>query len=431
MVIKSTFAFVSTFLILMSTAVPAEPVTSRVDSTTLAGKLILGYQGWFGCPGDVAHRGWRHWFDGKSPTVDMLPDTSELAPDERCASGWSTPGNEPVWLFSSQDSRSVERHFRWMRDYGLDGVALQRFGAGLASADSKASVDRVLASVRAAAEQEGRVFFVMYDLSGMAADKLDSVVEDWAQLEQSHLTASIAYQRHHGHPVLALWGLGFKGRPITSAMATNMIKRLRDESAAYGALTLLGGVPAGWRMRQGDADTDAGWDAVYRSFDIISPWTVGRYADDAGDDSYRRNDLEPDLAETHRLGIDYMPVVFPGFSWANLMRARAQPDKALPNQIPRRCGKFFWHQVYDAVSAGTTMMYGAMFDEVDEGTAMFKVLADHRQLPASPGFVALDADGCALPSDWYLQLAGQATLALKKPGAPDAISPNMPITEPH
>jgi hypothetical protein len=122
-----------------------------------------------------------------------------------------------------------------------------------------------------------------------------------------------------------------------------------------------------------------------------------------------------------------MPVVFPGFSWANLLRARNQPDKALPNQIRRRCGRFYWRQVYNAISAGTTMIYGAMFDEVDEGTAMFKVLTDRRQLPVGQNFVTLDADGCALPSDWYLRLAGQATLALKTRGP---VSPNLPITPP-
>ena len=43
--------------------------------------------------------------------------------------------------------------------------------------------------------------------------------------------------------------------------------------------------------------------------------------------------------------------------------------------IPRRGGRFYWRQVERALQAGSTMLYGAMFDEVDEGTAMFKVAA--------------------------------------------------------
>ena len=55
------------------------------------------------------------------------------------------------------------------------------------------------------------------------------------------------------------------------------------------------------------------------------------------------------------------------------MRARHQPEKARFNQIPRRCGRFLWRQVSNALGAGASMLFGAMFDEVDEGTAMFKV----------------------------------------------------------
>ncbi len=53
------------------------------------------------------------------------------------------------------------------------------------------------------------------------------------------------------------------------------------------------------------------------------------------------------------------------------------------------------------------MLYGAMFDE---GTAMFKLVANRKNLPAQPPFVSLDADGCTLPSDWYLQLAGKTAV---------------------
>lgn len=58
------------------------------------------------------------------------------------------------------------------------------------------------------------------------------------------------------------------------------------------------------------------------------------------------------------------------------------------------------------------MLYGAMFDEVDEGTAMFKVAASRRDAPADVPLITLDVDGEQLPSDWYLRLAREAQRAL-------------------
>ena len=55
------------------------------------------------------------------------------------------------------------------------------------------------------------------------------------------------------------------------------------------------------------------------------------------------------------------------------------------------------------------MVYGAMFDEVDEGAAMFKLAPTAAELPAQDTFVPLNIDGTNLPSDWYLRMAGAAT----------------------
>ena len=57
--------------------------------------------------------------------------------------------------------------------------------------------------------------------------------------------------------------------------------------------------------------------------------------------------------------------------------------------------------------------FGAMFDEVDEGTAMFKLAPTPAELPAQGTFVPLNMDGINLPSDWYLRLAGAATRMLR------------------
>ena len=59
------------------------------------------------------------------------------------------------------------------------------------------------------------------------------------------------------------------------------------------------------------------------------------------------------------------------------------------------------------------MVYGAMFDEVDEGTAMYKLAPTAAQLPAQGTFVPLNIDGYNLGSDWYLRLADQAGKMLR------------------
>ncbi len=59
------------------------------------------------------------------------------------------------------------------------------------------------------------------------------------------------------------------------------------------------------------------------------------------------------------------------------------------------------------------MLYGAMFDEMDEGTAMLKLAPTPNELPVQGTFVPLNIDGQALPSDWYLRIADQAGRMLR------------------
>ena len=150
---------------------------------------------------------------------------------------------------------------------------------------------------------------------------------------------------------------------------------------------------------------------------MISPWAVGRYGDDAGADAFRRDLLEPELAAARAAGADYMPTIFPGFTWHNLMGVPA-------NQIPRNAGRFFWRQAYNAIAAGNDRLFIAMFDEVDEGTAMFKLAPSAATLPVGAALVPLDIDGESLPSDFYLFLAGEATKMLRGSRPLSATRPN-------
>src|SRR5260370_24061526 len=129
--------------------------------------------------------------------------------------------------------------------------------------------------------------------------------------------------------------------------------------------------------------------------DVVQPWTVGRYKTAQQVDDWRKEVLEPDLAELRKNGQLYMPVIFPGFSWYNLNR------NAPRNAIPRNRGEFLWRQAYNARAAGATVLKIAMFDEVNESTAMFKVAAHRKDAPAEGFWLTLDADRFDLPSDWY------------------------------
>jgi hypothetical protein len=68
-----------------------------------------------------------------------------------------------------------------------------------------------------------------------------------------------------------------------------------------------------------------------------------------------------------------------------------------------------WRQAYNAKVSGAKVLKIAMFDEVDEGTAIFKAAAHRKDAPEQGFWLTLDADGAELPSDWYLRLAGEIT----------------------
>jgi len=143
---------------------------------------------------------------------------------------------------------------------------------------------------------------------------------------------------------------------------------------------------------------------VYQAFEILQPWAVGRYGDNTSFDSCLQNVEKPDVQylKDNNLKIDYNPVIFPGFSWANLQNTPADY-----NQIPRQGGGFFNHQVAGVLSLSPLFVYIAMFDEVNEATAIFKAVSNQTQTPVGAKFLYLNVDGDNLPSDYYLTLAGK------------------------
>jgi hypothetical protein len=375
---------------------------------TLNGTVMCGYQGWFSTPADGL--GWRHYGFEKPGQchIDLWPDVSELAADEKHETPLKFADGSPAHVFSSANAKTTRRHFEWMRDAGIDGVFLQRFGASVRDPRSRAFCDTVLENVQKAAEAAGRSFCVMYDLSVLKTGDIEKVVmQDWKRLRQEkRVLESPAYQKHAGKPVVAVWGIGFGDKRDYTLDECHALLRFLHDNPEFGGLCVMAGVPWGWRTLDRDAAPDAALHEVLKKADILSPWTVGRYHDEKSMTRMISSVHEADAAWCRERGKDYLPVIFPGFSWANLMKMRGQEAKL--NAIPRQGGRFLWQQAQERIKGGSSMLYVAMFDELDEGTAIFKTAS---KVPVGTlGFVTEPE----LPNDHYLWLAGQIGRALRK-----------------
>ena len=368
-----------------------------IDATTLRHKVICGYQGWFRCPGDPAKGGWRHWsrvahkFTPDTLTFEMWPDTSELTEDEKYpAPGFTLPDGKPAHLFSSAHPKTVERHFQWMKEYGIDGVFLQRFLVELGDP----STDTVLGHVRDAAEKSGRVYAICYDLSGASKDKLyDQLTADWKRLvDDTKVTKDDRYLRHGGKPVVFVWG--FYSDRFGAKLANQIIDFFKADTR-YAA-TLVGGCAWSWRTEK-----DAEWAKALRRFDVISPWNVGNVSLEGGKKYGLDRLLEGTTSRSRkRRGWSSFRSCIRGFRMESTI-SKGGKDAA-KNTIPRMGGEFFWRQFAAAADLGVEMAYVAMFDEVDEGTAVFKVT----NVPPKEGkFATFDG----LPADWYLRLTGEGS----------------------
>ncbi|SRR6266568_4781654 len=381
-------------------------LNQTVDTTTLRKKVMCGYQGWFRCPGDGGSQ-WIHWSRNSGQittntlTFEMWPDMSDYT-NKYPAPGFTYPSGAQAYLFSSQDQQTVDRHFDWMQDYGIDGVYVQRFVVGVATHPTN-----VLNAARKAANRTGRTFAITYDMSGQPTNTLFSqLTNDWRWLvDNMHITQDPRYLHHNGKPVLMIWGF------FSDRFSTNLANQIIDffkTNATYG-VTLVGGGEWWWR-----SDTTPGWADVFRRFDVYSPWNVGNYSVDGLNNKYASTAYwSDDLSEAANAGMLYLPVIYPGFSWDNL-----QQEPPGTSKISRLGGDFLWRQFYDAANLGLDMAYVAMFDEVDEGTAIFKV---SNTPPTQAYFVTYEG----MPADWYMRLAAEGTKVLtgERPN-----TPNIPIS---
>ncbi len=241
----------------------------------------------------------------------------------------------------------------------------------------------------------------MYDLSGCTGADLAYVEQDWKELQElfslfdnkKHPT----YLRHNKKPLLSIWGVGFNdGRKYSIEDADNLVTKLKGPEKK---ISVMLGVPYYWRTLTKDTENSTQLHELIKKCDIVMPWAVGRY----NNDSYAKIagvELAGDIQWAKTNNLSYVPLAFPGFSWGNL-----KSDPSSYNSIPRLKGEFLWKQIAGAKMAGAKSLYVAMFDEVDEGTAIYKCAKeDELPLHGDARFIGIEKE---LDSDYYLWLTGQ------------------------
>jgi len=295
-----------------------------------------------------------------------------------------------------------------MAEYGIDGAFVQRFathGAKERRDYRSLKYENIkLQLCRDAAIKNGRSWVLMYDLSGLKDEDFPWLAADWKQLRRKMQLGTdpndSAYLQLNGKPLVAIWGIGFSDDRKYGLEKQEWFIRLLKHNPEWGGMSIMLGVPYFWRDLHRDAVKDPKLHSILKMADVLSPWSVGRYRNTPKLAEQMILHQRADLEWCTQNKIHYLPVLWPGFSWQNMYGKQT-------TGIPREGGKFYWNQFQATASAGNQSAYIAMFDEIDEATAIFKC-TNHPPVGAST-FQTYEG----LPSDHYLWLTGEGRRFLR------------------
>jgi hypothetical protein len=386
----------------------------------VVGKVITGYQGWFNFSGDGTPLSWRHWF-GTSPnphgiTFEVYPDIREYNDRDMAvipaSRGLGKLGDgRDAKLFSSFKEDVIDTHVKWMQEYEIDGTALQRF-MSYTTDNRKAPSDSIAVRLARATVKYDRLFYIMWDMGASDTD-VARLKTDWAHLRDNlKLTDYSSYAHQDGKPVVCIWGVGQSGRTDSPANWLEMITWLQSEGCY-----VIGGVARGWRTLNTGAHSDPAYVEVYKALDMVSPWWVGAIRMNSIA-AHETNWLKPDLAYCQANGMEFQPVIFPGFAWSQWRTGNTV------NDFPRHEGRFAWEQFKLVQNNGIKNLYLAMFDEYDEGTNWMKMATDFTEIPVNQYFKTTSTDGYWLSSDFQLRVAQQMSRVMK---GEEEFTSNLPI----
>jgi hypothetical protein len=149
--------------------------------------------------------------------------------------GFTYADGRPVNVYSAYNKKTVMRHMKWVRDYGLDGVFMQRFFNVAKKGERQKYQDIILDNAFEASQKYDRAIGVMYDLSGLqpGRDDCSTIIEDWKHLVDDLKVLNYGdgseqtYVYHRGKPLVTIWGVGFPDRPYNIRVSANAVTSWR------------------------------------------------------------------------------------------------------------------------------------------------------------------------------------------------------------
>ncbi len=412
-----------TVAIILSTASSCSTplVHSKTSAhTSYKGLSMTGYQGWFGTPGDGVTNEWRHYNKGDefkpgAATIEYWPDMREADEDEKFETEFKHQDGSTAYVFSSTNPKTVNRHFRWMKEYGIDGAFMQRFRSDFHIIPV---LNKVLKNGLDAARENGRAIALMYDVSGttvkvdvvfndaLRKKEVDRIFDDWKELVDKYSLTTGGddqpYLYHNGKPLIALWGLGFANRDYDVQYFIDLVDLFQNDPT-YGGCSVMLGVARGWRTADQGSITGDEYNKMielFKKVDIIHPWHTSGFGRNDMENNFR-DQVQKDIEWCNKFGIDYTPTISPG------MREKILQSNNF--ELDREGGYFFWDMSKAAIEAGSEMLYLGMFDEIDEGTQYHKIKNNPPFYSDDISFTDYGND----PEDHYLWLAGEVTRALR------------------
>lgn len=400
---------------------------SAVRYKTFKGLVMAGYQGWFTNEFDwTTATSWVHLqnstggFKTGASCVDYWPDLSEYT--KLYNTPLKMPDGSTAQMFSSADPETIDLHFKWMKQYGIDGAIVQRFKSAV---ENNPSSKQQIGYILDAAKKYGRAVMIEYDLSGLSAQSDEQeIIDDWNSLVEMYglndPSKQPTYVWTDNKPLVGFYGIDMSDRGGVPSQYINMFDKMIGRDGQAGGCSFLAGCSYNWRVEGNDAGKFADWKPVLERCSVIAPWAVGRYSSRSGFTS-KYSQIIGDLDWCNERNIIYAPVAFPGFSWHNMHvtwsgNTATENSTAPYDACPRLKGDFFWTQLACYIQWGCPSVFIAMFDEMDEGTCIFK--CSHKdQTPvmatvAYPNFKFLSYDD-DLPTGYYLHLAGSAAKWIK------------------